>query len=162
MAVSAPTQDQQISPIPEGFHTITPTLIVDGAAAAIEFYVRAFGAVELFRAASPDGEKIMHAMIQIGDSKVMLGDEFPDWGCRGPRSVGGTPVSLHLYVEDADAFYEAAVAAGVTATMPICDAFWGDRYAKVVDPFGHEWAIASRKRIVGDEELAKAAQDCMP
>jgi uncharacterized glyoxalase superfamily protein PhnB len=160
MAMTTPTEER-ISPIPEGFHTVTPTLIVDGAAAAIEFYVRAFGAEELGRAATPDGQKIMHAMIQIGDSRLMLGDEFPEMGCRGPRTIGGTPVSLHLYVEDADAFYEQAVAAGAQATMPICDAFWGDRYARLLDPFGHDWAIASRQRVVGEAELEKAAQECM-
>jgi PhnB protein len=159
VTVSAPTQ-QHVSPIPEGFHTITPTLICDGAAAAIDFYVRAFGAVELDRAAGPDG-KIMHAMIQIGDSRIMLGDEFPEMGCRAPRTIGGTPVSLHLYVEDADAFYERAIAAGATATMPICDAFWGDRYGRLLDPFGHDWAIATHVRDVSEEEIAKAAQECM-
>src|SRR5215212_6352684 len=114
-----------VRPIPEGFHTVTPSLIVHAAAEAIEFYKRAFGAVELDRASSPDGQKIMHATIQIGDSRIMLNDEFPEMNCKGPHALGGSPASMHLYVEDADVFFERAVAAGATISMPISDMFWG-------------------------------------
>src|SRR3954468_1787242 len=154
MTIDAPA----IQPIPEGFHAINPPLTIDGAAAAIEFYKRAFGAVELDRAASPDGSKIMHATIQIGDSRIMLSDEFPEMNCKGPLSLGGTASSVWLYVEDADAVYEQAVAAGATVVMPIGDMFWGDRFASVTDPFGHAWSIATRKREVSMEDAVKAMQ----
>jgi len=147
-----------VRPIPEGFHTVTPSLIVHAAAEAIEFYERAFGAVEIDRAPSPDGMKIMHATIQIGDSRIMLSDEFPEMNCKGPRALGGTPTSLHLYVEDADAVFEQAVAAGATVTMPIGDMFWGDRYGRVLDPYGHDWGIASHKRDVTMDEAMQAMQ----
>ena len=151
MAIATPVP--AVSPIPEGYHTITPYIVVNGAAEAIEFYKRAFGAVELDRATSPDGQKIMNASIQIGDSRIMLNDEFPEMNCKGPLSIGGTPFNLHLYVEDADAVFERAVAAGATPTMPMMDAFWGDRYGSVTDPFGHAWGIATRKRMVTEEDL---------
>ena len=154
------TADQPaVRAIPEGFHSVTPSLIVHAAAEAIEFYKRAFGAVELDRAPSPDGTKIMHATIQIGDSRIMLSDEFPEMGCKSPRSLGGTPASLHLYVEDADAVFEQAVAAGATVSMPIGDMFWGDRYGRVLDPYGHDWAIASHKRDVTMDEAMQAMQE---
>jgi uncharacterized glyoxalase superfamily protein PhnB len=149
-------QPTTVQPIPAGFHTITPSLIVAGAADAIDFYKRAFGAEEIDRAPSPDGSKIMHATIKIGDSRLMLADEFPEWGCKGPGSFGGTPATMHLYVEDADAIFSQAVEAGATVTMPINDAFWGDRYGQIVDPFGHAWSIATHKRDVTEEEMAQA------
>jgi len=152
MTVDAPT----VQPIPTGFHSITPCIIIDGAAEAIEFYKRAFNAVELDRAASPDGSKIMHATIQIGDSRIMLNDEFPEMNCKGPRAFGGSPASLHVYVEDADVIFEQAVAAGATVTMPIGDMFWGDRYARIVDPFGHTWSIATHQRDVTEAEMVEA------
>jgi uncharacterized glyoxalase superfamily protein PhnB len=161
MTMTAP--DRATRPIPEGFHTVTPSLIVHAAAEAIEFYARAFGAEEIDRATTPDGQKIMHATIQIGDSRVMLADEFPEWGCRGPKAIGGTPLSLHLYVEDADALFEQAVAAGATVTMPIADAFWGDRYGRLLDPYGHDWGIATRTRDVSPDEAQRAMEamgDC--
>jgi uncharacterized glyoxalase superfamily protein PhnB len=154
MTADAPS----VRAIPEGFHSITPAIVVNGAAEAIEFYVRAFGAKEIDRAATPDGAKILHATIQIGDSRIMLNDEFPEMNCRGPLSVGGTSSSLHIYVEDADTIYEQAVAAGATITMPIGDMFWGDRYGQVVDPFGHAWSIATHKRDMTQEEMAKAME----
>ena len=140
--------------IPAGMHTVTPHLICAGAADAIEFYKKAFGAVELSRMPGPDGQ-IMHASIRIGDSVIMLNDEMPQWGCFGPKSLKGSPVTIHLYVEDADAFFDQAVRAGAKATMPLEDAFWGDRYGKVEDPFGHQWSIATHFRDMTPEEMQK-------
>jgi uncharacterized glyoxalase superfamily protein PhnB len=153
------TAEPSVRPIPEGFHTITPSLTVHAAAEAIEFYKRAFGAEELYRAATPDGQKILHATLRIGDSPVMLNDEFPEMSCQGPRAFGGSPSSLHLYVEDADALFARAVAAGATVSMPICDALWGDRYGRVTDPFGYDWAIATQRRRVSEDELKRAAEE---
>lgn len=144
-----------VQPVPEGFHTITPTLVVDGASDAIAFYQRAFGAVELHRATTPGGNKIMHATVRIGDANIMLSDEFPEWECFGPAKYGGSAMSLHLYVADADATFARAVEAGATATMPLSDAFWGDRYGIVKDPFGHQWAIATQQRLVSEDELKR-------
>jgi uncharacterized glyoxalase superfamily protein PhnB len=147
-----------IRPIPEGYHTLTPSLTVDDAAQAIDFYKRAFGATELARAPAPDGERIWHAELQIGDSRLMLLDEFPEMGgCSAPKTLGGTTISLHLFVEDADAAFERAVDAGAAVEMPLQDAFWGDRYGKVRDPFGHVWSIATRKEEVSEEEQRRRA-----
>jgi PhnB protein len=165
MTMTTDRVDQTVSPIPEGFHTITPSLTVHAAAEAIEFYKRAFRAQEVDRATMPDGQKIMHATLQIGSSKIMLNDEFPEMSAKGPLAYGGSPLSLHLYVEDADAVFEQAVAAGATVTVPISDVFWGDRYGCVTDPFGHNWSIASRTRTVGEEELKRVVdewQGCPP
>ena len=154
MTMTAP---ERVAPaIPAGFHSITPCIVVAGAAEAIELYKRAFGAVEIDRATSPDGQKIMHATIQIGDSRIMLNDEFPEMNCKGPLSLGGTPSSLYLYVEDADAVFAQAIAAGCTVTMPIADQFWGDRYGRLADPFGHDWSIATHKRDMSTEEAMEA------
>jgi uncharacterized glyoxalase superfamily protein PhnB len=142
--------------IPAGYHSVTPSLIVRGAADAIEFYKRAFGAEELGRMPGPDG-KIMHAEIRIGDSIVMLSDESPTWGARSPLSTNGNPGSLHIYVEDADAAFERALRAGATVRYPLEDAFWGDRYGKIADPFGHEWGIATRAKDLSSEEVQQAA-----
>ena len=144
-----------IKPIPEGMHTVTPHLVCAGAADAIEFYKKAFNAVDMARIPQPDG-KIMHASIRIGDSVVMLVDEFPDWGMRGPKSLGGSPVTIHLYVEDVDAFAERAVGAGATITMPIADMLWGDRYGQLEDPFGHRWSVATHVRDVSPDEIQQA------
>ena len=144
-----------IKPIPEGMHTVTPHLVCAGAADAIEFYKKAFNAVEMARIPQPDG-KIMHASIRIGDSVVMLVDEFPDWGVRGPKSLGGSPVTIHLYVEDVDAFTERAVGAGAKITMPIADMPWGDRYGQLEDPFGHRWSVATHVRDVSPDEIQQA------
>jgi len=143
--------------IPEGFHSVTPHLTVRGAARAIDFYERAFGAQELGRMPAPGGEKVMHAAVRIANSVVMLNDEFPDMGSRSPEALGGTPVTIHLYVEDVDVVFKRAVAAGATARMPPADMFWGDRYGKVVDPFGHEWSIATHKEDLTPEEMGKRA-----
>jgi uncharacterized glyoxalase superfamily protein PhnB len=157
--VAIANPEPAVQPIPEGYHTVTPYLVVDGAAEAIEFYKRAFGAVEIDPALSPDGAKIMNASLQIGSSRFMLNDEFPEMNCKGPLAIGGTAFTMHLYVEDADAVFEQAVAAGATIDMPIADAFWGDRYGCITDPFGHRWGIATRKRIMTAEDLAQLATD---
>lgn len=141
-------------PIPEGYHTATPYLIIKDAAKAIEFYKKAFGAKEVMRMAGPDG-KVMHAEIKIGDSPIMLADEFPEMGARSPQSLGGSPVSIFLYVEDVDTLAEQAVAAGAEILMPVKDQFWGDRYGKLADPFGHLWDIATHKEDVTPEEIRK-------
>jgi uncharacterized glyoxalase superfamily protein PhnB len=141
-------------PIPEGHHTITPSLVIKGAAEAIEFYKRAFGAEELYRMEmpGPDGQKnIGHAELQIGDSRLFLNDEFPSHGVVGPN--GSSPVSMFLYVTDADAVFNQAVAAGATVAMPLANMFWGDRFGKLVDPFGHSWAVATHIEDVPPEEM---------
>ena len=144
--------------VPDGMHTVTPHLVCAGAADAIEFYKKAFGATEAGRLAGPHG-KLMHAMIRIGDSAVMLVDEFPEWNSLGPKSLKGSPVTIHLYVEDVDACVERAVAAGAKVTMPIEDMFWGDRYGKLEDPFGHHWSVATHLRDVSPEEMRRAMQN---
>ena len=142
-------------PVPEGMHSVTPHLICAGAADAIEFYKKAFGAVEEARLPGPGG-RIMHAMIRIGDSAVMLVDEMPEWGALGPKSLKGSPVTVHLYVENADATVERAVKAGAKITMPLAEQFWGDRYGKLEDPFGHHWSVATHVRDVSMEEMQQA------
>ncbi len=145
-----------VRPIPEGFHTLTPHLVVSDGQQAIEFYKKAFGAEELFRMPSPDGKSIMHAELKIGDSVLFLCDEFPGAN-RSPQSLKGTSVALHLYVEDVDAAFKRATEAGAVAQMPPEDMFCGDRYSKVVDPFGHEWSLATHIKEVTIEEMSKAA-----
>ena len=147
----------KVKPIPAGMHTVTPHLVCAGAAEAIEFYKKAFNAVEAGRIPGPEG-KLMHAHIRIGDSPVLLVDEFPEWGVFSPKTLKGSPVTIHLYVEDVDAFTQRAVAAGAKVTMPLEDTFWGDRYGKLEDPFGHHWSVATHIRDVSPEELQQAAQ----
>jgi uncharacterized glyoxalase superfamily protein PhnB len=147
----------KVTPIPDGFHTLTPHLIVRGAAEAIEFYKNAFGAEEVMRSTMPGSKTIMHASLRIGDSVIMLNDEFPNYGALSPVALNGSPVTIHLYVTDVDAVFNRAVAAGATARMPVADMFWGDRYGKLTDPFGHHWSIATRKEIVSPAELEKRA-----
>ena len=147
----------QVKPIPDGMHSVTPHLVCAGAADAIEFYKKAFNAVELVRLPGPQG-RIMHASLRIGDSAVMLVDEMPEWGALGPKSLKGSPVTIHLYVEDVDAFVKRAVAAGAKITMPLEDMFWGDRYCKLEDPFGHHWSAATHKRDVTPAEMLQAMQ----
>ena len=147
----------QTKPIPEGMHSVTPQLVCAGAAEAIEFYKKAFGATEAGRLAGPQG-KLMHAMIRIAGSAVMLVDEFPEWNSLGPKALKGSPVTIHLYVEDVDAFVKRAVAAGAKITMPVDDMFWGDRYGKLEDPFGHQWSVATHKRDVSPDEMKQAMQ----
>jgi len=143
-----------VNPIPEGYHTATPYLIVKDAARAIEFYKKAFGAIELMRMTQQDG-RIGHAEIKIGDSPIMLADEFPEMGARSPEALGGSPVSVLLYVQDVDAVFNQAVAAGAKVTRPVKDQFYGDRSGGVTDPFGHQWHIATHKEDVTPEEMKR-------
>ena len=147
----------KVKPVPDGMHTVTPHLICAGAADAIEFYKKAFNAVEEVRLPGPQG-KLMHAMIRIEGSPVMLVDEMPEWGAFGPKSLKGSPVTIHLFVADADAVVKRAVDAGAKITMPLADMFWGDRYGKVEDPFGHHWSVATHIRDVDPTELHKVMQ----
>jgi len=147
----------QVKAVPEGMHTVTPHLVCAGAAEAIEFYKNAFGAEEMARLPGPQG-KLMHAAVRIGDSTVMLVDEFPEWGSLGPKSLKGTPVTIHLYVDNVDAFVERAVAAGAKVTMPLDNTFWGDRYGQLEDPFGHRWSVATHVRDVSPEEIREGAK----
>ncbi len=148
-----------VKPIPEGMHTITAHLTLQGAAAAIDFYKKAFGAVEFARMAMPDGKTLMHAQLKIGDSHLFLNDEpnFPG-SCKSPQTLGGNSVALQLYVEDVDAVFNRAVAAGAQSVMPPADMFWGDRYGQVTDPFGQRWAIATHKEDVPPEEMKKRGE----
>ncbi|MBA2593121.1 MAG: VOC family protein [Pseudomonadota bacterium] len=147
----------QVKPVPDWMHTVTPHLICAGAADAVEFYKKAFGAEELLRLPGSEG-KLLHACIRIGDSALMLADEFPEWGSVGPKSLEGSPVTIHLQVEDVDGFVARAVAAGAKLTMPVDAMFWGDRYGRLEDPFGHHWAVATHIRDVSPEELREAAR----
>jgi PhnB protein len=147
-------------PIPEGYHTVTPYLAVDDAAAAIEYYKKAFGAKERGRMDAPDG-RIGHAEIEIGDSLVMLADDFPQFATRSPKELGGTSVSVFMYVEDVDAVVKQAVDAGATVAMEVADQFWGDRFGSVQDPFGHVWSLATHVEDVPPEEMAERAKAAM-
>jgi uncharacterized glyoxalase superfamily protein PhnB len=138
-------------------HALTPHIICAGAAKAIDFYKAAFGAVEKARLPGPDG-RLMHAAVQIGDSTLMLVDEMPEFGAKSPKALNGSPVTLHLYVADADATMAQAVAAGAKVTMPVAEQFWGDRYGQLEDPFGHKWSVATHVRDVTPEEMKKAMQ----
>lgn len=142
---------------PAGQHTVTPHLVVPNTAQAIDFYKKAFAAVEVMRMPGPDGYSIMHAEMKIGNSHIYLADEFPQHGSKAPSTLGGTPVSIHLYVEDADAVFKRAVEAGAQVKMPLADMFWGDRFGMLGDPFGHEWSVATHKEDVPMEEMAKRA-----
>lgn len=139
---------------PEGSHTVIPHLIARDASKAIEFYKKAFSAEEVCRMAGPN-DAIMHAEVRIGDSLIYLAEEAPQWGCVGPQSLNGSPVTIHMYVADVDAAYDRAVKAGATATMPPQDMFWGDRYGKLTDPFGHVWSLATHKEDVSPDECMK-------
>jgi PhnB protein len=139
-------------PIPEGYHTVTPYLVLQGAAGALDFYKRAFGAKELVRMPGPGG-RVMHAEIKVGDSMIMLADEAPERGHRGPHALGGTPVGICLYVEDVDSLAAQAVAAGAKEIMPVTDQFYGDRSGTFVDPYGHKWTISTHKEDVSPEEM---------
>ncbi len=154
---AAPKKKAAVSYMPKGMHTVTPHLICAGAADAIAFYKKAFGAVEDGRMPTPEG-KIMHAQIRIGDSTVMLVDEMPQWGALGPNALKGSPVTIHLYVPDADAVAARAVKAGATLKMPVADMFWGDRYGQVTDPWGHNWSIATHVRDLTSKEIGEAAK----
>jgi PhnB protein len=143
------------SHIPTGMHSVTPHLVIDGASNAIEFYKKAFNAKELGRLAGPNG-RLMHAAIEIEGSTIMLVDEMPDWNTFGPKTLKGSPVTIHLYVKDVDAVVERAVQAGAKVTMPVADMFWGDRYGILEDPFGHYWSVATHTRDMTPEEVRQA------
>jgi PhnB protein len=147
-------------PIPEGYHTVTPYLAVEDATEAIEYYTKAFGAKERVRMETPDG-KVGHAELEIGDSLVMLSDPFPQASTKPPNELGGTSVSVFMYVEDVDAVVKQAVDAGATVTMEVADQFWGDRFGSVKDPFGHLWSIATHVEDVPPEEMAERAKAAM-
>lgn len=149
-----------VKPVPDGYHTVTPYLVINGASRALEFYKKAFGATERLRMADPSG-KIGHAEIQIGDSAIMLADEYPEMGYKGPQSPGATPVSIHLYVNDVDALTAQAVAAGATVKRPVKDEFYGDRSGTLIDPFGHVWTISTHKEDLSPEEIGRRAQVAM-
>ena len=146
-----------VPPIPPGMHSLTPHLTVAGAAEAIVFYGKAFGAVESSRMPGPNG-KLLHASVKIGDSALMLVDENPQWNLLGPKALNGTAVTIHLYVDDVDAVYQRAIAAGASHKMAPTDMFWGDRYGVLIDPFGHSWSIATHKKEVSVEAAQAAAQ----
>jgi PhnB protein len=148
------------SAIPKGFHSITPHLVVRDANKAIDFYKQVFGAQEQARMPGPDG-KIMHAEIRIGDSVLLLADEFPTMQCVSPLSLNGTAVTVHLYVDNVDQVFERAIKAGAQVTMPVMDVFWGDRYGKFKDPFGHVWSVATHVWDLSPAETQKAAADAM-
>ena len=149
-----------VKPIPDGYHTVTPYIPVDGAADAIEYYKRAFGAKERMRMNGPDGS-IAHAEIEIGDSLVMVSDPFPQSTVKPPRSLGGTSASIFLYVEDVDAVVRQAVDAGAEIVMEPQDQFWGDRFGTITDPFGHTWSVATHIEDVPPEEMAERAKAAM-
>ena len=144
----------KVKPVPEGYHSVIPYIIVHNAAEAIDFYKRAFGATELLRIPAP-GDRIGHAEIKIGDSVIMLADEHPEMGARSPRSIGGTPVSILLYVDEVDAVAARVIKAGAKQTRPVADQFYGDRAGSFEDPFGHQWHVHTHVEDVSSEELAK-------
>jgi len=147
-------------PIPDGYPRVTPYLIIDGASAAIDFYRSVLGATERMRMPAPDG-RVGHAELEIGDSLIMLADEFPEMSARSPKTVGGTPMSLHVYVEDADSVFDRAIKAGATALQPVEDKFYGDRSGQFEDPFGHHWSGATHVEDVPPDEMAARAAAAM-
>jgi PhnB protein len=149
-----------VKPIPDGYHSVTPYLIVQDAAKAIDFYKQAFGATERMRIQGPGG-KVVHAELGIGDSVIMMADEFPQMGAKGPRSFGGSPVTIHLYVEDVDAVVGRATAAGAKVTRPVVDQFYGDRSGGLEDPFGHSWHVATHKEDVPPDEMRRRSEAAM-
>jgi PhnB protein len=150
-----------VKPVPPGYHTVTPYLTLSDAASAIDFYKQAFGATEIARMKGPDG-KIGHAEIKIGDSVLMLADEWPGNEARSPQSLGGSTVGIFLYVDNVDAVFETATKAGAKIQQPLADMFWGDRFGKVSDPFGHHWALATHVEDVSPEEMEKRMRAAMP
>lgn len=147
-------------PIPEGWHSLSPHLVIKDAAAAIEFYKKAFGAVEECRLVMPGTNQVLHAGLRVGDSKLMIGGEFEgtECGAKSSLTLGGTPVAIHIYVANVDEAFNKALAAGAEIIMPPTDMFWGDRYGKLKDPFGHEWSIATQLRALNQEEMQAAAE----
>jgi PhnB protein len=147
----------KVTPIPDGYHSVTPYLIVDGASDAIAFYAKVFGTKERMRMPMPGG-KVGHAEVDLGDSVIMLADEFPDMGIRGPKTLGGSPVNIHIYVDDVDSVFQGAIEAGSKVLQPLEDKFYGDRAGQLEDPFGHIWSVATHVEDVPEEEMAKRAQ----
>jgi PhnB protein len=152
--------NNSVKAIPAGMNGIIPHLTIRNAAQAIEFYKKAFGATELGRMPMPDG-RLMHAMMNVGGTMLFLNDEFPEFGGKGAQTLGGSPVALHVYVEDTDATFNQAVAAGATVKMPPMNMFWGDRYAKLTDPFGHEWSIATHIEDVTPQQMEQRVKEAM-
>ena len=150
-----------VKPIPPGYHTLVPHLVIKGASQAIDFYKKAFGAEEVMRIPTPDG-KLLHSELKIGDSRLFMADEMPMDGCtKSPQTLGGSPVVLHLWSENADATFNTAVKAGAKVIMPMWDAFWGDRYGQVLDPFGHVWSIATHMKDLTADQIRKAGEEAM-
>jgi PhnB protein len=147
----------KVKPIPDNYPQVTPYLVVDGADAAIRFYTTVLGATERARLAGPDG-KVGHAELTLGDSLIMLADEYPDMGARGPKAVGGTPVTISVYVEDVDAVFERALQQGATSLRPVETQFYGDRTGQFEDPFGHRWSVATHVEDISSDEMAKRAE----
>ena len=152
--------NEAVRPIPEGYRTVTPHLVCEKAGEAIDFYKKAFGAVELARMPGPDG-RIMHAELRIGDSPIMLAQDYPEYGSRGPLALQGTSVVIHLYVPDADAAWAKALEAGAKPLMPLSDMFWGDRYGQVEDPFGHRWSIATHQHDLSQDQIMEGMNKMM-
>jgi uncharacterized glyoxalase superfamily protein PhnB len=152
---------QKVQPIPPGYHSLTPHLIIKGAGQAVDYYKKAFGAQELFRFQCEETGNVAHAELKIGDSILMICEESAEWGAFSPASTKGTPVGVHLYVENVDDVFDRAVKAGGKALMPVTDMFWGDRFGKLQDPFGHVWEIATHKEDLTPEEVAKRAKEFM-
>ncbi|MBA3977780.1 MAG: VOC family protein [Nitrosopumilus sp.] len=151
----------QVKKIPDGYHSITPSLIVKNGVQAIEFYKKVFGAKEIMRMMTPDGKALAHAELEIGDSKLMLADEFPQMNCLSPASIGGSPVGMFLYVEDVDQTFNQAVAQGAKVLDPVKDQFWGDRHGGIEDPFGHRWSISTHVKDLSLEEVKRAGDEAM-
>jgi len=151
---------KKVSPVPAGYHTVTPVLVCRNAAGAIDFYKKAFSAKEISRMPMPDGT-VAHAELQIGDSRIMLGDEMPAMGASAPQTVGGSPVHIFLYVPNVDQMFQRAIAAGATPEMPPMDQFWGDRYGKLTDPFGHKWNLATHIEDVSEKEMIRRGKEAM-
>jgi len=149
-----------VKPVPDGYHTLTPYLTVRNAPGAIEFYKQAFGATERGVMKGPDG-KVMHAELMIGDSIVMLAEEMPEYGALSPETTGGAGMGLHIYLDGVDAAFERAVKAGAQVEMPVMDQFWGDRYGKLKDPFGHKWSIATHTRDLSADEMKRGMEEAM-
>lgn len=149
-----------VKPIPDGYTTVTPYLVVDGAAAALDYYAKAFGAKELFRIPGPGG-RVMHAEFMVGNAIIMLADEAPEMGAKGPKSYGGSPISILLYVPDVDTQFQTAIAAGGTIVRPLMNQFYGDRSGTLTDPFGHNWTIATHIEDVPPDEIAKRLEAMM-
>jgi PhnB protein len=151
---------EAVTPVPTGYHTVTPYFTIRGASRAIDFYKKAFGATEVYRMEGPQG-RVMHAELKIGDSMIMLGDEVPGMGNKSPETLGGTTAGIMLYVDDVDKVFNQAVAAGAKSETPVADQFWGDRYGKLVDPFGHSWSVATHKEDVAPAEMEKRMKEAM-